>query len=575
MWCAAAEIQIEINDPEGAALPCRVRFADESGQFHSPVGAPVWNGGFICKGTAVLQVPEGRCRYVIERGPEWTTAEGEVLVSEEAQKVSVELKRLTNLRTEHWYGGDLHVHRAIEEMAMHLEAEDLAVASVQSWWNESNPWKLKQPGDLVRTTAGRSFHVLSGEDERGGGALLYHLMDRTVDITGSEREWPPSTRFLHEAKERNAWVELEKPFWWDTPLWLSTGKVDSIGLAHNHMNRREVLGNEAWGRPRDSERYPGIHGNGLYTQDLYYKILNSGFRMPPSAGSASGVLPNPVGYNRVYVHTGDAFEWDSWWEGLRAGRCFVTNGPLLRLTANGQVPGEVFNSESPLKLRIEGKLDSRDAIDRVELIHNGNIRQIELPTDIELEESGWFLVRAITDVKETFRFASTAPWYVEIGGKPMPPNREAATFFLKWAKERRANVAEAISDPDRKRELIDIHDRGIDFWKDIQSQAPNPWPVVSRVDAQPLLLLMDRLVEAMETLGEPLDAEIVDVLDGLRELEDDATICEAIQELFDSRCLLAIEAHSKSGLRLVPGQGTPKLFDNGWRNFLIKVTGIP
>ena len=43
-------------------------------------------------------------------------------------------------------------------------------------------------------------------------------------------------------------------------------------------------------------------GVGYWVQEIYYHLLNCGLRVAPSAGSASGVLPNPVGYNRVYVH---------------------------------------------------------------------------------------------------------------------------------------------------------------------------------------------------------------------------------------------------------------------------------
>ena len=570
-WCSGAEVRIEVTDPDGSPIPCRIRFTDESGKAHRPEGAPFWKGGFTCRGTATLQVPPGRCRYVVERGPEWTVGAGDVVVAEPLQSLSVSIRRRADLGQEGWYSGDLHVHRAIGEMPLHLEAEDLALASVQTWWNETNLWEGAEPENPVRTADGRAFSVLSGEDERGGGALLYHRMGRTIDITGSEREWPPSTRFLRQAKQDGAWVEIEKPFWWDTPLWLSTGQIDSVGLAHNHMNRAGVLGNEAWGRPRDAGRYPGTHGNGLYTQDLYYRILNCGFRIPPSAGSASGVLPNPVGYNRVYVHTGDEFSWDRWWDGLHAGRCFVTNGPLLRLTANGSLPGQTLKSETPMKVRIEGRLEWGDAIGRVELVRDGSVSRIELPAEIEIEESGWFLVRAIADVDETFRFASTAPWYAEIGDEPMRPDREAATFFLNWAKERRTTVAHAVSDSTKKSELVDAHDQGIAFWKGKRAEAPNPWPTVSRVDAQPLLLLMDRLAEAMELLGEPLDAATLEALGELRDVDDDAKICAEIQRLFDSRCLLAVEANAYSGLRLVPGPRQPELFDNGWRHFLIKV----
>jgi hypothetical protein len=58
-------------------------------------------------------------------------------------------------------------------------------------------------------------------------------------------------------------------------------------------------------------------------------VLNCGLRIPPSAGSGSGVLPNPVGYNRVYVHLDEQLTYDGWWQGFKQGRSLVTNGPLL------------------------------------------------------------------------------------------------------------------------------------------------------------------------------------------------------------------------------------------------------
>ena len=38
--------------------------------------------------------------------------------------------------------------------------------------------------------------------------------------------------------------------------------------------------------------------------------------------------------------------YEGWWEGLRAGRVVVTNGPLLRPRVNGELPGHVFRSQS-------------------------------------------------------------------------------------------------------------------------------------------------------------------------------------------------------------------------------------
>src|SRR5204862_2673868 len=118
------------------------------------------------------------------------------------------------------------------------------------------------------------------------------------------------------------------------------------GIAHNHMQRAGVLANEAWGRPRDKKQFPDPQGNGYWTQEIYYHILNCGLRLPPSAGSASGVLANPVGYNRVYVHLDGDLTHAKWWEGLKAGRVFVSNGPLLRCRANGELPGHIFKAQA-------------------------------------------------------------------------------------------------------------------------------------------------------------------------------------------------------------------------------------
>ena len=102
------------------------------------------------------------------------------------------------------------------------------------------------------------------------------------------------SQFLEQVGQRSdAHVDIEKPFWWDMPIWVAVGGVDSIGLAHNHMQRAGMLDNEAWGKPRDKVFYPSPRGNGYWSQDIYYHLLNCGLRIPPSAGSAIGRAGQP------------------------------------------------------------------------------------------------------------------------------------------------------------------------------------------------------------------------------------------------------------------------------------------
>src|SRR5262249_60522616 len=95
-------------------------------------------------------------------------------------------------------------------------------------------------------------------------------------------------------KDEEAWTEGGKPFWWEVPAWVAAKQVDSIGIANNHMCRDRMYETEAWGKRRVVERYPAPRGNGYWSQDIYYRLLDCGLRIPPSAGSASGRLPHPL-----------------------------------------------------------------------------------------------------------------------------------------------------------------------------------------------------------------------------------------------------------------------------------------
>jgi hypothetical protein len=436
----------------GTVVPCRIHLADSAGRPVKAGALPFWRDHFVCDGKATLELAPGRYVFAIERGPEYFAVTGkfEVLAGQ-SLLLTNQLRRLADLAAEGWWSGDTHVHRELKDIELLMRAEDLHVAPVITWWNGKGPW-ASQPlptAPLVRFDGNRFYHLLGGEDERGGGALLYFHLPAPLELSGAKREFPPSLRFLQEAKRQPApptngatpvWAEIEKPFWWDTPVWLASGLADSVGIAHNHLQRGGMLDNEAWGRGRDRAQYPPAWGNGLWTQDIYYHILNTGFRLPPSAGSASGVLPNPVGYNRVYVQVNGELTHEKWWEGLRAGRVFVSNGPLLRCRANGQWPGHIFKSERPIEVLLEGRLEARDRLAAVELIHNGRTNRLALPQRVILHESGWFLVRAIADVTNTFRFASTGPWHVEIGAQPPPVQRASAQFFLDWVRARMAGL---------------------------------------------------------------------------------------------------------------------------------------
>jgi hypothetical protein len=181
------------------------------------------------------------------------------------------------------------------------------------------------------------------------------------------------------------------------------------------------------------------------------------------------VLPNPVGYNRVYVHLDGPFSHDAWWRGLGAGRSFVTNGPILLVQANGEDPGHAFRSPDGEKVEVtfNVQVSGDDLLEAVEVIRDGvvverlegkSLGQQSRPKPLVFDRSGWFLVRAIAEVPETFRFASTAPLYVVVGDRPRTVHRIDVAFLIRWIDERIAALEEDraghLGDPGRKSAVL-------------------------------------------------------------------------------------------------------------------------
>jgi hypothetical protein len=487
-WCDSplvwanptSRLEIAVADVSGQPLACRIHLIDQQGNPQKVAGQPFWHDHFVCSGRCAAEIAPGNYDYAIERGPEYLRKTGKIEVTaEQDQELTVKLERIANLREAGWYSGDLHVHRAVDEIERLMRAEDLDFAPVITWWNNRNLWKEGTiPNPVARQfDSHRIFTIMAGEDEREGGALLYFGLKSPLDIETPDREFPSPIQFVSQARARNreVWIDIEKPFWWDVPVWLASGQMNSIGIANNHMCRSQMYPSEAWGKPRDDKRLPAPRGNGFWSQEIYYHMLNCGLRLPPSAGSASGVLPNPVGYNRVYVHLDEPLTSDAWFRGLSRGRCFVTNGPLLLVTADGQDPGATTKLESGESrlLRIKIQLTSQDPISQVEVIRNGDVSHTITCSDeltqqhtleLSVDEPCWFLVRAIADVENTFRFATTAPWFVEVDDVEHRISQRSVQFFLDWVNERIERVKANIDDDAKREQVLVWHAKAREFW---------------------------------------------------------------------------------------------------------------
>jgi hypothetical protein len=138
------------------------------------------------------------------------------------------------------------------------------------------------------------------------------------------------------------------------------------------------------------------------------------------------------------------------------------------------MPGHVFTADrgQSVELQIELKLSTRDPIDYLEVVQDGKtVHEVRLDQwvkaggnlpPVKFDHSGWFLIKAVTSNPKTFRFASTGPYYVEIGYEPRV-SKKAAQFFVDWVYERAGRIK--LDDPAQKEEVLQYHRQARDFWR--------------------------------------------------------------------------------------------------------------
>ena len=460
------QLRVEIvelgQDAARQPVTARCYLTDRAGQFWSPPGAINYvkppERHFISQGSFEISLPPRKYVLAVERGPEYRSAREEVEIgSGEARRIEVVLKRWTSMNGRGWYSGDLHNHRDWREMPELLLAEDLNVAPTLTQWVWEDRLIEKAPEEelakgLVRSVdATHAYSVLDTEIERlreGPGAVGLVGLRAPIRFHGYLLS-PADSVFAEAARRQGGFVDAEKITWRDSAALVALGEVDFAGIVHNHFNRHGVeTETDPWGMiPKERPGYSTPQGMPLWAMDVYYKLLNCGFKLPVSAGSASGVKPSPLGFNRVYVHLREKFGYEAWFRALKAGRSFATNGPMLFLKVNGHEPGETITVTPPaagqkqVRLEVEAEASSAGELDRLEIVWKGKVVKtatadghapvLKASFALDAENSGWVAARAFEKPSGPVRFAHTSPVYVKIGQDPGIV-REDTEFFLDW-----------------------------------------------------------------------------------------------------------------------------------------------
>lgn len=415
----------------------------------------------------VAELPSGKYTLHFERGKEYLPATETVTLDKEPVNVTIKLRRWINMAERGWYSGETHVHRSPDELPTVMLAEGLNVAFPLTYWvtkaftppasgDKTAPSNL--PAKLVeidRTHVywprNTEWEIFTVRDKPHTLGAIFAINHKEVFDLGA----PPVLPIAERARKEGALLELDKHNWpWSMAL-VPVMKVDLYELSNNHVWRTTFgfpnFGETAPDYMRVETNAQGFTERGWidYGFQNYYALLNCGFRLRPTAGTASGVHPVPLGFGRVYVHLPDGFGYDAWVKGLNAGNSFVTTGPMLLARFNDRDPGHTFSrdgTESTVGCRVSGTAFSEQPLERIEIVSAGETLRTLKPENRKLPNGGyespfdvtepvggstWLAVRCYEPRPDNrLRFAHTAPVYFDVPGQPLRPRKVEVDFLI-------------------------------------------------------------------------------------------------------------------------------------------------
>jgi hypothetical protein len=497
------ELRGEVVDAAtGEPLPVRVTIEGEHGKWYfprsaSPQGSAV-DYRIDRKGSPAMHttlsahaftidLPPGKYTVTAQRGKEYLPVEERVILGDKPVAIKLALKRWIHMSRLGWFSGDTHSHRPLSQAANLVLAEDLNICFPLSHWVteggkgavEGNRIKDVAPKpEAIRVDGEHLIYPLNTEYEiftvGGKGRTLGAVL-----IVGHkshfERGVPPVSPVARQAHDEGALLDLEKHSWPWSLMIVPVMKVDLFELSNNHV----------WPGPFQlgswtlemKPPYMNVETDaGGYTEwgwldygfQTYYALLNCGFRIQPTAGTGSGVHPVPLGFGRVYVEQPDGFSYENWMKGLKAGRSFVTTGPMLFATIDGKPAGTVIEKATVgTEYRVAGSVHAMQEIERVEVIVNGQVAQTFRPTNKQRNDGGyvatfeaavkpqgssWIAVRTFEkQPKGRIRFAHSSPFHLDVEGKPLRPRAEEVAYIVghlerELVKHRDALSAEALKE---------------------------------------------------------------------------------------------------------------------------------
>ena len=408
---------------------------------------------FYSSGMVTLEVPVGAVTVRAVRGlatPEVSTTV--TVAAGELRTATLTLAPLWEAQKAGWFSGDHHSHLnyggqfALQpsDLLPLLAGENLDVATpmLANLHNrfEDQPlfaWKSLGGGPLVTWAQEVRAHFLGHVGLLGTDELFWPwVWGPGYEVNG--RDDRPNAEPIAFARRRGGasyYVHpvsgTRTPF---TDAAMATLPVELVAdAAHGAIDLLELV---------------CLWSNSVGTTELWYRFLNAGFPVAPSGGT--DVMTDlhrtmALGSTRVYVRPAGAFNWTSYFAALKAGRSFVTTGPLVDLVVGGQHPGDVI-AAGGRDVSFTLGVYTTVPVDSVALVVNGRTVWTGVAPDtsgrrtysgkVRIPAGGWVGARVVGPnidgwpAMAEFAFAHTAPIWIGKQGSTDPVARRAAAADL-------------------------------------------------------------------------------------------------------------------------------------------------
>jgi len=487
-----ASLKLLIRNEEGKEISARVSVTDSQGKFYAPESAWIHADDsrnlttqkfeshyFQSDGSDDVKVPVGKLVIQVSHGPQYEIQKLEVNASTITNPLVINLKRL-NLPTDFgkWWSGDVHVHMNYtgqyqnkpDRLLQQAKAEDLnfvynLIVNKEQRIPDLNYFSItpdKVSDNETMLLHGQEFHT-----SFWGHLGLLNLKDHFIlpdysgyPMTAAESLFPHNSFIADRAHAQQGLVGYVHPFEQsevfpdqsitlmnELPVDAALGKVDYY----------ELIG----------------FSDHKASEHVWYKLLNCGLRIPAAAGTDAmanyASLRGPVGLNRVYVQAEEILDATVFESKLKAGKSFVTNGPIVGLKVGNANPGESITiNPKGQPLSYTGFLRSNVPVDHVEVIWNGEVvathsfkgptKSVDFKGTIKVKGSGWVLLRAWSDqahpdLPDLYPYGSTNPIYIE-SVVNNSQQKIAAEYFLNWITRIESKINELIFRNDAEKQSV-------------------------------------------------------------------------------------------------------------------------